>query len=64
MNEPEILTAEMLAARWGMDAKTLGNWRVQKKGPVYVKLGAGRGCKVLYMLDDVRAWEAAHRQVG
>jgi len=54
----------MLAARWGMDAKTLGNWRVQKKGPVYVKLGAGRGCKVLYMLDDVRAWETAHRQVG
>ena len=62
MNEPEILTTEMLAARWGMDPKTLGNWRVKKHGPAYVKLGKGRGCKVIYMLDDVRAWEALNRQ--
>lgn len=64
MNESEIMTPEMLATRWGMDPKTLGNWRVKRHGPAFVKLGNGRGCKVLYLLDDVRAWELQHRKEG
>lgn len=61
MNEPETLTPDALAQRWGMDPKTLGNWRVKKHGPAYIKLGRGRGSKIIYRLDDVRRWEMQQR---
>lgn len=47
-----------LAQRWKIHVKTLGNWRVQGRGPAYVKMG-GRNSKVLYREADVLAYEAA-----
>ena len=50
------LTPAKLAERWRMEVKTLSNWRVQGKGPAYVKLG---DAKVLYPLQAVEAYEQA-----
>ncbi|GEM_PF-1345664 len=53
------LTPGDLAQRWRMDVKTLSNWRVQGKGPAYVKLGEGRNTKVLYPKEAIEAYEQA-----
>lgn len=54
-----MLTADELAARWRMNARTLANWRTAGKGPAYVKLGEGRQTRVLYREEDVLAFERA-----
>lgn len=51
------LSTKELAARWGMTVGALENWREQKKGPPYIKLGEWRGARVLYRLEDVLAYE-------
>ena len=55
-----LLTTTDLAKRWHMDAKTLSNWRVQGRGPTYLKLGEGRNNKVLYREEDIAAYELKH----
>lgn len=52
-----MITPTDLAARWHMDVKTLSNWRVQGRGPAFVKIGSGRNGKVLYREQDIAAWE-------
>ena len=42
-----------LAARWGMNPKTLQRWRTLNVGPEYLKLGK----KVMYPLADVEDYE-------
>lgn len=54
----QMISTEELAQRWRMHPKTLSNWRVQGRGPVYVKLG-GRNATVLYRLADIEAYERA-----
>jgi hypothetical protein len=53
----KYLRAADVAKRWenAISTGTLANWRVQGKGPPYVKLGS----KVLYPIDKLEAWEAA-----
>lgn len=48
------LTTAQLSDRWGMQKQTLANWRVQGKGPKFLKVG---NKKVLYALEDVEQWE-------
>lgn len=50
----EFLTSTQLAARWQVTIGALKKWRVEKRGPRYVKLGRRR---VLYRLADVAAYE-------
>lgn len=50
---PNHLTIEELASRWGMNTGTLGNWRIQGKGPKYVKIGR----KILYPINEIETWE-------
>lgn len=52
----EVLTAVQLAARWGINAGTLANWRCYKKGPVHVRIGNA----IRYRLTDVFAYEKAN----
>jgi len=56
MTDEEMLTIDELLARWrGQVArKTLANWRVQGRGPVFVKVGKA----VLYPVSAVEAFEA------
>lgn len=56
MVDKEMLTIDELLARWrGIVARgTLANWRVQGKGPSFVKVGKA----VLYPVSAVEAFEA------
>jgi hypothetical protein len=49
----ELLTEQMLADRWHCSRSRLQRWRVEGIGLAYLKIGA----KVLYRLEDVRAYE-------
>lgn len=52
-----FLTEAMLAARWHCSRSRLQHWRLDAKGPRFVKIGG----RVLYALEDVRAFEDAQR---
>ena len=45
-----------LAARLRVSIGTLANWRVQGKGPAFIKCGK----KVLYPVAKVEEWEEAN----
>jgi hypothetical protein len=50
-----MLTEQLLAQRWHCSTSHLQRWRVANKGPSYLKIGG----KVLYRIEDIRAYEAA-----
>lgn len=50
------LKPEEVALRLRTTPGTLSNWRMQGRGPKYIKLGR----KVLYPLREVEAFEARH----
>lgn len=54
--EPDsgVITADALAARWGMHTGTLTNWRSNGEGPPFIKLG---GRRILYRMSDIIAFE-------
>ena len=51
------LTQFELAERWRISPRTLERWRWLRLGPQYVKIGG----RVVYLLSDVEAYEAAKR---
>jgi hypothetical protein len=53
---PNLLTEQMLAARWHCSSSRLQNWRSHQKGPPYLKFGG----RVLYRVDDVLEYEKQH----
>ena len=57
---PTYLTVAELVERWRdqVTASTLANWRSERKGPPYVKIGG----RVLYPLADVVAYETQSRR--
>jgi len=50
------LTSEELATRWCISTQTLANWRHDKKGPPYIKMG-----QIIYELSDIEAYEAKNK---
>jgi hypothetical protein len=58
-----MLTTNELAARWKLNPKSLSNWRSKGIGPVYVKLGEGRSCKIVYRVEDIQAFEQRNVQI-
>lgn len=54
MND-KLISIDGLVTRWHgqLSKKTLANWRVQGRGPSYIKVGK----VVLYVLDSVRDFE-------
>jgi hypothetical protein len=60
MSSPRALwmTAKELAERWRMSTRTLDRWRVRKGGPTWHVIGG----RILYLFDDVRAFEVRHRR--
>lgn len=57
----EFISTDDLAERWGLSNGTLRNWRWQKKGPPYFKIGDGARDGVYYKLDDILRYERAHK---
>lgn len=55
-----LLTTAELASRWGMAVGSVENWRQQKKGPPYIKLGGSRNSDVRYPLKEVEKYEKAN----
>jgi hypothetical protein len=55
MTAPHLRPNE-LAARWHISWKTLARWRWTGDGPRFLKVSG----KVLYRLEDIEAYEAAH----
>lgn len=52
------LTQLELAERWRISPRTLEKWRYLGVGVEHLKIGG----RVIYRMDDVRAYEAAHRK--
>ena len=56
MQQPDkdvVLTPDELSTRWRIAVSTLKNWRVQGRGPTFIKLGEN----VRYKLSDVLDYE-------
>lgn len=53
----EFLNQVHLARRWHISPRTLERWRWTGEGPAYVKIGG----RVVYRLDDVKAYESGRR---
>lgn len=47
-----FLDTDQAAEVLHVDPKTMANWRCQKRGPRYYKIGA----RCFYQLEDVREW--------
>ena len=56
-NNPLVFDADLAAAKLGLSTSTLAKMRLYGNGPIYSKLGR----RVLYRLEDLEAWVAAHR---
>ena len=50
------LNQELLARRWSLSPRSLERWRWRGEGPPFLKVGG----RVLYRLEDIEAYEAAH----
>lgn len=50
-----VLTSAEAAELLGISPRTLANWRVQGRGPVYVRIGKKRS-PVLYRICDIEDW--------
>ncbi len=57
---PIWLTTQELALRWRMTTRTLERWRADQYGPAWHVIGG----RVLYLREDVAAFEARHRREG
>ena len=58
MSAPDLrhLNQELLARRWSLSPRSLERWRWRGEGPPFLKVGG----RVLYRLEDIEAYEAAH----
>jgi predicted DNA-binding transcriptional regulator AlpA len=55
-----LINEHDVAASWSISVLTLRKWRVQKRGPQYIKIGA----LVRYRPEDVDAWIAEQQSPG
>ena len=46
-----------LSRRWGINPRTLQNWRCKGRGPAYLKIGG----HIMYREDDIESYEAEQR---
>lgn len=60
MEHGAFLSSAELAKRWNLHIVTLANWRAQKRGPAFVKLGT----RVLYPLDGVKKYEQENMRLA
>lgn len=56
---PRYVTENEAAEILGLKRGTLSNWRSQRRGPAYVRLGGGR--VIRYKLSEIEAFAEAYR---
>ncbi len=49
-------TSPQLAILLGRRPQTLRKWRLQGRGPCFIRRGEGPGARVLYRVRDVSCW--------
>lgn len=54
------VSANEAAVMLGVSPRTLANWRTQRIGPAFVRVGRVHS-RTLYRLDDLKAWLDANR---
>lgn len=54
----DLLTSKELSDRWQIHVKSLARWRVEKKGPPYIKPGGTKTSTVYYRIQDIKKWES------
>jgi predicted DNA-binding transcriptional regulator AlpA len=52
----EMLDRKQVAVLLGVSVATLKAWVCERKGPVFYKMGSGRGSRVYYRHQDVQEW--------
>jgi predicted DNA-binding transcriptional regulator AlpA len=52
----ELLDRKQVAVLLGISVATLKAWVCERKGPVFYKMGSGRGSRVYYRREDVQEW--------
>jgi hypothetical protein len=55
-----MLKPSEVAKRLQIKEGTLRTWRMEKRGPAYIKLGQSKNSAVRYRLEDVEAWERSN----
>ena len=58
---PAVLTTEEAAIYLGLSSQTLANWRVDGRGPVYLRLGRPGRPRIVYLPEDLDAFLGANR---
>lgn len=56
-----LMNTKSAAAFLCLSTQTLERMRLTGSGPVFIKLGRGRGAKVVYSLGDLDAWLQENR---
>ena len=54
------LTTEEAAKTLGVTQKTLRKWRMQRRGPGYIKYGNTRGARCFYPIAGLEHWLTRH----
>lgn len=55
-----LISTKQTAAALGVKLQTLRAWRMQGRGPRYVRLGDNRLGRVAYRPEDIAAWIEEH----
>jgi len=55
------LKSSEVAKRLQIKEGTLRTWRMEQRGPAYIKLGQAKSSAVRYRLEDVELWEKQNR---
>ncbi len=50
-----VVSSTEAAQMLGISPRTLANWRVQGRGPAYVRIGKNRS-PILYRVGDIESW--------
>lgn len=61
MSDTDLLDPRQVAARYKITPETLSNWRRERKGPPFIRLGNNRRSRPMYRLVDVLKWEEQQR---
>ena len=59
MTTTDLLNPSQVAQRYGITPETLSNWRRERKGPPFIRIGKRR---TMYRLQDVLEWERNQKQ--
>ena len=56
----DVLTEQVLADQLGVRREAVRKWRQLGTGPAYVRVGGPISGPILYRVEDINAWLAAH----